>query len=118
LVENNEFNGVGADYFIKQNIDHLFSQSNKIDTIILGCTHYPLLIEKIKKHLPPNITLVSQGEIVSGKLSEYLTRHPEIEQQCSKGNNIEFFTTDSAENFDAAASIFFGEAVHSKHLSL
>lgn len=118
IVENNEIENEGADFFIKENLDHLLSKDKDIDTIILGCTHYPLLINKIKKHLPSTITLLSQGEIVAGSLTDYLKRHAEMEKQLSKGNSVEFYTTDSAENFDTAASLFFGKAVQSKHLGL
>lgn len=118
LVENNEFESEGADFFIKKNLDNLLKNDKKIDTIILGCTHYPLLINKIKKHLPENITILSQGEIVGKSLTDYLHRHPEIEQKCSKGGSIEFYTTDSPENFDTAASVFYGKPLRSKHLAL
>lgn len=118
LVENNEFENEGADFFIQKNINSLLSKDKNIDTIILGCTHYPLLINKIKKYLPPNITLLSQGEIVAESLIDYLKRHVEIEHQSSKGGSVEFYTTDSPENFDKAALNFFGSAVRSKHLSL
>lgn len=116
LVENNEFDSEGADFFIQKNINNLLSKDDKIDTIILGCTHYPLLINKIKKYLPSNITLLSQGEIVAESLADYLNRHAELEQKCSKGGNIDFYTTDAPKNFDKAASLFFGKAVQSKHL--
>lgn len=118
LVENNEFENEGADYFIQKNLNSLLSKDLRIDTIILGCTHYPLLTNTIKQHLPSHITLLSQGEIVAESLSDYLKRHIEIEQKCSKEKHIEFYTTDSVENFDKAASVFFGKAVKSKHLSL
>ncbi|MES2287322.1 MAG: glutamate racemase [Bacteroidota bacterium] len=118
LVENNEFENEGADFFIQKNINSLLSKDKNIDTIILGCTHYPLLINKIKKYLPPNITLLSQGEIVAESLIDYLKRHVEIEQKSSKGGAVEFYTTDSPENFDKAALNFFGSAVASKHVSL
>ncbi|MGE0634925.1 MAG: glutamate racemase [Bacteroidia bacterium] len=117
LVENNEFNSIAADYFVKQNLDNLFAKSEKIDTIILGCTHYPLLTEKIRKHIPDGLTLLSQGEIVAGSLVDYLKRHPEMEARCSKGGSVDFYTSDSAENFNEAASVFFGKEVKSKHLS-
>lgn len=117
LVENNEFENEGADFFIQKNINSLLSKDKNIDTIILGCTHYPLLINKIKKYLPPNITLLSQGEIVAESLIDYLKRHAEIEQKFSKGSSVEFYTTDSPENFDKAALNFFGKAVKSKHVS-
>ncbi len=118
LVENNEYESPPADYYVKKNLDNLFSKSDKIDTIILGCTHYPLLTGKIKKYIPENVTLLSQGEVVAESLADYLKRHPEMESRCTKGGNIEFYTSDSAENFNEAASVFFGKAVKSKHLSL
>ncbi len=118
LVENNEFENEGADFFIRKNLNSLLSKDKNIDTIILGCTHYPLLTNKIKQHLPSHITLLSQGEIVADSLAAYLKRHIEIEQKCSKEKHIEFYTTDSAENFDKAASVFFGKTIKSKHLSL
>lgn len=118
LVENNEFDSDGADYFIQKNLNNLLSKDNRIDTIILGCTHYPLLINKIKKYLPPTITLLSQGNIVAKSLSDYLVRHPEIEQKCAKNAQIAFYTTDSAENFDKSAGIFLGHSVVSKHIEI
>ncbi len=118
LVENNEFESEGADYFIQKNLTSLLSKGKNIDTIILGCTHYPLLINKIKKYLPDGIKLISQGEIVATSLIDYLNRHSEIEQQLSKGKSIQYLTTDSSENFDKAASIFVGEKIHSKHIDL
>ncbi len=116
LVENNEFESAGADYFIEKHIKGILAKDNQIDTIILGCTHYPLLINKIKQHLPPSITLLSQGEIVAVGLADYLQRHPEMETLCSKGSSREFYTTDAPENFDASASIFFGKEIKSKHI--
>ena len=116
LVENNEFESDGADFFIKKDLKSLLKQSPKIDTIILGCTHYPLLIKKIKKYLPKNIKLLSQGEIVAHRLSDYLSRHPEIEKNCSKGKTLTFYTTDSSENFDKNAELFFGKKIKSLHL--
>lgn len=116
LVENNEFESAGADYFIEKHIKGILAKDNQIDTIILGCTHYPLLINKIKQHLPPSITLLSQGEIVAQGLADYLQRHPEMETLCSKGSTREFYTTDAPENFDSAASIFFGKEIKSKHI--
>ncbi len=117
LVENNEQYSSAADYFVKKNLDNLFLKSDKIDTIILGCTHYPLLTEKIKAHIPENLTLLSQGEIVAESLADYLKRHPEMEVRCSKGGSVDFYTSDSAKNFNEAASVFFGQEVKSKHLS-
>lgn len=118
LVENNEFENEDADVFIKENLNNLFAKSEKIDTIILGCTHYPVLANKIKKYLPKDVTLISQGEIVAKSLSQYLERHPEIEKRCSKWNSIEFCTTGFPAIFNRRASIFFGKDVQSKHIRL
>jgi glutamate racemase len=118
LIENNELSGIGAEYFVKKNIDHLFSQSPHIDTIILGCTHYPLLKSLIEKHLPKKVTLLTQGHIVADGLKDYLMRHPEMETLISKNGSVQFLTTDSAELFDKQASLFFGKDIQSKHLSL
>jgi glutamate racemase len=118
LVENNEYNGSGADYFIQKNINNLLQQSADIDTILLACTHYPLLIDKIKKAVPAHVTILSQGEIVAGSLAGYLQDHPEMEEKCSKNGQISFFTTDSPEDFDNHAAVFYGKPVKSKHLSL
>jgi len=118
LVENNEYNAPGADYFIQKNINNLLQQSGNIDTILLACTHYPLLMEKIKKAVPADVTVLSQGEIVADSLKLYLQKHTEIEENCSKNGQISFFTTDSAEDFDNHGAIFYGKAVKSKHLSL
>lgn len=118
LVENNEYNGPGADYFIQKNINNLLQQSGSIDTILLACTHYPLLMEKIKKAVPDNVTVLSQGEIVANSLEQYLEKHTEIADKCSKNGQISFFTTDSTEDFDNHAAVFYGKPVKSTHLSL
>lgn len=118
LVENNEMENEGADFFIQKNLNSLLEKDKQIDTIILGCTHYPLLMDKIKKYLPSGITVLSQGEIVANSLADYLQRHPHLEKKCSKGKSIDFYTTDSPENFNKAASLFFGKPVQSKHLGL
>jgi glutamate racemase len=118
LVENNEHSGEGADYFIKKHVSNLLRKDPEIDAIILGCTHYPLLIKKIKTFLPDSVSIISQGEITSKKLADYLFRHPEIEQKCSKNRNIEFFTTDSSELFNKNANIFIEQEIHSKQISL
>jgi len=118
LVENNEHEGDGADYFVKKYLSELLVQSSHIDTVVLGCTHYPLLEKKIRQYLPTNVQLLSQGEIVAKSLLDYLHRHPEIEAVCNKGGNVEYFTTESAEDFDRKAAIFLGREVRSKHLAL
>ena len=118
LVENGEFESDGADYFIQKHIDNLLNQAPEIDTILLACTHYPLLIKKIKKYLPPHIRLVSQAEIVVKSLKAYLERHPEIEKKCLKNYQRRFLTTDSAELFNRNSELFFGQKVESEHLKL
>jgi glutamate racemase len=118
LVENNEHQSEGADYFIQKHISNILSRNKDIDTLLLACTHYPLLKEKIEKHLPQNVKLVSQGEIVAESLKDYLYRHPEIETKISKGKKRVFYTTDSTEDFNNKATIFFGERVDARHLDL
>lgn len=118
LVENNEHQAEGADYFVQKHINNILSRNQNIDTLLLACTHYPLLKEKIEKYLPKNIKLVSQGEIVAESLRDYLHRHPEIETKILKEEKRIFYTTDSTEDFNNKATIFFGESVQSKHLDL
>ncbi|MFN8244180.1 MAG: glutamate racemase [Ferruginibacter sp.] len=118
LVENNEYNSPGADYFVEKQLELLMQQSRHIDTILLGCTHYPLLINKIRKFVPPGMTILSQGEIVARSLKDYLARHPEMDEKCSKTGKISFFTTDATADFDNHGAIFFGKPVKSAHVSL
>jgi glutamate racemase len=118
LVETGEYDKPGADYFIEKHISHIFSASANIDTLLLACTHYPLLKAKIEQWLPKGVTLLSQGQAVADSLANYLQRHASLESQCSKYGQRAFFTTDSTEDFDNHASIFFGQAVQSKHLDL
>ena len=118
LIENNEHQSAGADYFVQKEMDKLLQQSQDIDTILLACTHYPLLMEKIQQFIPQGITVLSQGKIVADSLKEYLTRHPEMEARCSKNGQLSFFTTDSTEDFDNHAANFYGKPVKSSHLQL
>ncbi len=118
LVENNEYLNEGADYFVQKNIHNIFSQNSKIDTLLLACTHYPLLKQKIQKYLPEGVKLISQGEIVAESLKMYLQRHAEIENKITEKGNLQFFTTDSAEDFNNHATSFFGEAILSQHVEL
>ncbi|HEY2721422.1 MAG TPA: aspartate/glutamate racemase family protein, partial [Chitinophagaceae bacterium] len=118
LVENNEFDNHGTDFFVKKYIQQLLQQDVAIDTILLACTHYPLLLDKIKEYSPADMNIISQGEIVANSLADYLVRHPEIENRCSKMGKREFYTTDSTDDFDNHAKIFFGEPVVAKHLDL
>lgn len=118
LVENNEHHTEGADYFVKKHINSILSRKPEIDTLLLACTHYPLLKEKIEKYLPPKVQLVAQGDIVANSLKDYLKRHPEMETRLSKEGKRLFYTTDSTADFDQKATIFFGEKVHSGHVDL
>lgn len=118
LVENNEHRDHGADYFIRKNIHNIFEKGGNIDVILLACTHYPLLSDKIKEYLPVQVKLISQGKIVADSLSDYLVRHPEIEIQCSKEGLRMFYTTDSTEDFDNHARTFYGGQVQSSHIML
>jgi glutamate racemase len=118
LIENNEHNSQGAMYFIKKDVELLLAQNSAIDTILLACTHYPLLIESIKKIAGNNINIVSQGKIIANSLTDYLVRHPEIEQNCSQNAQIQFYTTDSTQDFDNHSITFFEKAVKSIYLDL
>lgn len=118
LVENLEAHGDGADYFVKKYINELLSQSCDIDSIILGCTHYPILIDKIKKYTPNHINIVEQGEIVADSLTDYLTRHPEMDIRCSKNGTCTYLTTEDEDKFNNMASVFLNEEIKSKHIIL
>lgn len=118
LVENNEYNSEGADYFIQKNINNILSRNPQIDTLLLACTHYPLLRDKIQKHLPAGVQIISQGEIVADSLQDYLARHPEIESRLTKGGERFFYTTDSTEDFDQHAATFFGQEIKSMPVDL
>ena len=118
LVENNEYRSEGADYFIKKDLDNLLNAHPGIDTVLLACTHYPLLIDKIKKYLPADTAVISQGKIVADSLADYLERHKEIKDKCSKDGNLAFYTTDSTNDFDQHSEIFFGTKVRSSHIDL
>lgn len=118
LVENGEHDKPGADYFVQQHVDRILAQSADIDTLLLACTHYPLLLAKIGAAAPAGTTILSQGRIVADRLTDYLARHPAIEQQCTKTGQRLFLTTDSPTDFDRKATLFYGEPVQSVHLAL
>jgi glutamate racemase len=118
LVENNEHEGSGADYFVQKYLDALLAQSSAIDTVVLGCTHYPLMMAKIRQYLPASVNILAQGDIVATSLVDYLYRHPEIEQMCSKTSQTAYFTTAAPADFDEKAAIFMGEPVCSRHIGL
>ena len=106
LVENDEFESEGADYFVRQHINRLLEKDPLIDTLVLGCTHYPLLIKKIKQFAPPHIRVIAQGEYVAKSLEDYLQRHPEMDIRCTKNGSCRFYTTESESKFQESASIF------------
>lgn len=118
LVENNEFSSDGADFFVKRHVNHLLSKDEKIDSIILGCTHYPLLYDKIRKNVPKEIEIVSQGEYVASSLRRYLDVHPEMDAKCTKNGTCRYLTTEASDIFLQTASIFLNENIQAENISL
>lgn len=110
LVENGEYDNEGADYFVRKKVEELILMDNKIDSVILGCTHYPILIEKIRKYLPQSVQIISQGEIVAQSLQDYLSRHTDLDAFLTKNGNCEFITTESEEKFRHAAQVFLNNS--------
>ena len=118
LVENGEYASEGAAFFVKQNLDNLFQKDPEIDTLILGCTHYPLLLPLIRRFVPRGVRIISQGEYVSESLSSYLTRHPEMAEHCSRNGKCSYLTTESTDKFEENASVFVKHPVKAKHVKL
>ena len=118
LVENKEFDSPGADYFVKKYVDELFTQEPEIDTVILGCTHYPLLIDKIRREIGSRATIVTQGELVGASLADYLRRHPEMDAKCTKGGSCEFLTTENPVKFTELAVIFLQTPLKASRIDL
>lgn len=119
IVENNEIGTPGADYFVEKNLTQLFEQDLAIDTVILGCTHYPLLINSIKSYLPEwPVTVIEQGKIVAASLKGYLARHPEIDEVCTKQESVNYLTTEQVELFEARAEQFMGKQVKAQKIHL
>lgn len=118
LVENRKSDSDGADFFIRESLDNLLAKDDNIDSIILGCTHYPLLINKIRQFLPDNINIVAQGEYVAKSLKDYLLRHPEMNKICTKGGYTRYLTTESPEKFSEAASIFLNKEIKVERITL
>ncbi len=118
LVEYNEADSPGADYFVKKRIDEIMTKDPEIDAIILGCTHYPLLMPKIKKYLPEGVKIVSQGEYVASSLKAYLERHTQIEQKCSQDATTRYLTTENPEKFKESAQIFLNEEIQVENITL
>ena len=118
IVENNEAEGAGADYFVKKRIDHILWLDPDIDTLILGCTHYPILMPKIKQYVPDGIQIVSQGEYVADSLKDYLARHTDMDARCTKNGTVRYYTTENADKFKEAARIFITEDIQVEHIDL
>ena len=119
LVENNEYNSKGSDYFVQKHINQILDKDPKIDTLILGCTHYPLLLKKIREFTPQHVRIVAQGEYVAISLEDYLRRHPEMDNRCTKRGTCRFLTTESTSKFEESASIFLQqEEIHVESITL
>lgn len=118
LVENEESSGPGADYFVKKYVDALFARDPRIDTVLLACTHYPLLYDKIRRYVPASAQVVTQGDIVAESLACYLRRHPEMECRCTKGSSARYLTTENPDQFRRLARIFLGAPVEASHITL
>lgn len=118
IIENNEHNSPGADYFVKEYIDALLARDPEIDTIILGCTHYPLMLDKIRQYTPPGIRLVPQGEYVAPSLARYMERHPDMEARCTRQGTCRYLTTESAALFRKSASVFLGYDIEASQIAL
>ena len=118
LVENNEFDTPGADYFVQKYLNAILQTDSKIDTLILACTHYPLLLKKIHEFVPPGINVIPQGKYVAESLDYYLRRHTDIAERCSKGGNCKYLTTESAEKFNENATIFMRQTIDVENITL
>ena len=118
LVENNESQNEGTDYFIRKYIDQLLTKDPQIDTVILGCTHFPILLPKIRQYIPEHISVISQGEYVAQSLKDYLRRHPEMDAKCTKNGNCSFYTTEAEEKFTESASTFLQQQIRVNHITL
>lgn len=118
LVENNELDSPGTEYFVRKYLEELFGMDPGIDTVLLACTHYPLLREVIDRHVPKGVKVVQQGEIVAKSLKDYLWRHPEMEERLSRGGSIRYYTTEREGMFDRMAAMFMRSGVESRHVEL
>lgn len=118
LVEHNECGSPGADYFVRKSVDQLMTADSAIDAVILGCTHYPLLIPVINRHIPRGVRVIAQGHYVAESLKDYLRRHPEMETKCTRGGNVRFLTTESPDTFRVSAKIFLNENIEAENICL
>ncbi|MBR1498423.1 MAG: glutamate racemase [Bacteroidaceae bacterium] len=118
LVENDEYDSPGADYFVRERIDNLLRRDPDIDSVILGCTHYPLLMGKIRRYMPQSVCIIEQGSYVAQSLQDYLTRHDEMARRITCGGTARFLTTEQAETFRQNATTFMGEPLSAKRVCL
>ena len=118
LVETNEYASDGADYFVKRHVERLLERDPEIDAIILGCTHYPILLEKIRKYTPKGVKLITQGTAVASSLKRYLENHPNMEALCTKGGTTLFCTTEADGKFGDQASLFLNQQIDVKTVTL
>ena len=118
IVENSEADGNGADYFVKKYIEELMARDPEIDTFVLACTHYPLLIDKIRRYAPAGVRILEQGRLVADSLKDYLRRHPEMERRLGKSGTVEFLTSENPDKFDSLASVFTHQKVKSRRCAL
>ncbi|WP_343637569.1 glutamate racemase [Fluviicola sp.] len=118
LIENNQFDTPGGVYFIQSDLVSILEKDPKIDTILLACTHYPILMEQLQRLLPTHIEVLAQGKIVAESLADYLERHPEMEEQCSKGGTVRYLTTENAKDFSEKASLLMNDQIEAEHLTL
>lgn len=118
LVEYGEANSDGADYFVRKYINNIMQRDPKIDTLLLGCTHYPLLIDKIRQFAPPSVFIMEQGTYVASSLQDYLLRHPEIESRCTRNATLRLFTTENPQKFRDHAFTFIGEDIEASHIDI
>lgn len=118
IVENSEADGDGADYFVKKYIEELMARDPEIDTFVLACTHYPLLIDKIRRYAPAGVRILEQGHLVADSLKDYLRRHPEMERRLGKSGTVEFLTSENPDKFDSLASVFTHQKVKSRRCAL
>ncbi len=118
LIESGESDGEGADFFIKKYIDQVMSEDKDIDTVILGCTHYPIMIDKIRSYMPPGVNVVAQGKLVAGSLKDYLKRHPEMADRLDEEGNMGYYTTEDPKKFEDLASVFLGYELKAERVIL
>ena len=118
LIENQLYDTPGGEYFIQHHVDALMAQDPDIDTVVLGCTHYPIIEQQIRKALPEHVHVVSQGDIVANSLADYLDRHSDMAARCTKSGTLDVYTTENAAVFSAKASAFLGDPIAAKHVIL